>query len=106
MNVYVDILWSVLDDWVDELSGDALIEFAQVCRAQMLDASPTRDSASTALAAELSYDRALIKVCQAHGIEVMPMRFERPSAGRARLESELVAIGIDLVASSRNRGRA
>ena len=28
MNVYADILSSVLNDWVDELGGDALIEFA------------------------------------------------------------------------------
>lgn len=103
--MYADILSSVLNDWVDELSGAALIEFAQVCRAQMLDASPDRDSASTALAAELSYDRALIKVCQAHGIAVMPWRFSHPSEERARLEGELVTIGVDLVASSRSPGR-
>jgi hypothetical protein len=104
MTVYADILSSVLNDWVDELSGDALIDFAQVCRVQMLDSSPGRDSASTALAAELSYDRALIKVCEAHGIEVRSWRFSHPNKERARLEGELVAIGIDLVASSRSSG--
>jgi len=103
MNVYADILSSVLDDWVEELSGDALIEFAQLCRAQMLEVSPTRDSASTALAAELSYDRALIKVCQAHGVDVVPMRFSRPGEERARLEDELIAMGIDLVRPSKPR---
>ncbi len=102
MSMYAHILSSVLNDWVDELGGDALVEFAQVCRAQMLDSSPDRDGASTALAAELSYDRALIKVCQAHGIEVMPLSFSRPGEERARLEGELVAIGIDLVALSRS----
>ncbi len=104
MSVYAAILSSVLDDWVDELSGDALIEFARVCRAQMLGTSPTRDSASTALAAELSYDRALIKVCQAYGIEVMPIRFSRPGDERSRLEGELVAIGVDLIRPSKRRG--
>jgi hypothetical protein len=105
MNVYADILSSVLNDWVDELSGDALVEFTRLCRVQMVDSSPTRDGASTALAAELSYDRALIKVCQAHGIEVMPMRFSHPSDERARLEGELVAMDIDLRASSRSRAQ-
>jgi hypothetical protein len=102
--MYADLLSSVLNDWVDELTGDALIDFAQVCRAQMLDSSPGRDSASTALAAELSYDRALIKVCEAHGIEVMPLLFSHRSEERARLEGELVAIGIDLMVSSGSPG--
>jgi hypothetical protein len=105
MNMYAAILSSVLDDWVDELSGDTLIEFARICRVQMLDASPNRDSASTALAAELSYDRALIKVCQAQGIAVMPGGFLHPSDERARLEGELVAFGIDLMASPRTQER-
>ena len=78
MSMYVGILSSVLNDWVDELNGDALIDFAQVCRAQMLDTSPQRDSAATALAAELSYDRALIKVCEAHEYEAIVLGFSRP----------------------------
>ena len=41
MSMYAGILSSVLNDWVDELSGEALIDFAQVCRVQMLDTSPT-----------------------------------------------------------------
>ena len=60
--MYADILSSVLNDWVDELSGTALIDFAQVCRVQMLESSG--ETAVVALAAELSYDRALIKVCE------------------------------------------
>ena len=75
--MYADMLSSVLNDWVDELSGDALIHFAQVCRAQMLESA--RDTAVTALAAELSYDRA------------------------SRLERELTAIGIDVVSPARNQ---
>ncbi len=94
--MYAAILSSVLDDWVDELSGEALVEFARICRVQMLDVSPASDSASTALAAEISYDRALIKVCQAQGIAVMLEGFLHPSDERARLEHELVAFGIDL----------
>jgi len=100
--MYADILSSVLNDWVDELSGDALIDFAQVCRAQLRISS--RDTAILALAAELSYDRALIKVCQAHGIDVTTLRFSHPKQERTRLEGALIAIGIDLVSASRDQG--
>ncbi len=99
--MYVHILSSVLSDWVDELDGPPLIEFAQVCRAQMLESS--RATGVVALAAEISYDRALIKVCEANGIEATTSRFSRPREERARLERELIAIGIDLVSSSTNR---
>ncbi len=99
--MYADILSSVLNDWVDELSGDALIDFAQVCRAQMLES--TRETAVIALAAELSYDRALIKVCEAYGIDVTTSRYSHPGQERSRLERELIAIGIDVVSPARNQ---
>ena len=99
--MYADILSSVLNDWVDELSGDALIDFAQVCRAQMLESA--RDTAVVALAAELSYDRALIKVCEAYGIDATTLRYSYPEQERSRLERELIAIGIDVVSPARNQ---
>ena len=77
--MYADILSSVLNDWVDELSGDALIDFAQLCRAQMLESA--RDRGVIALAAELSYDRALIKVCEAYGIDATILRYSYPEQG-------------------------
>lgn len=95
--MYADILSSVLNDWVDELNGEALIEFAQACRTQMLESA--RESAAVALAAELSYDHALLKVCEAHGIATSTRRFTRPREERSRLERELIGIGIDLVSS-------
>ena len=95
--MYADILSSVLNDWVDELSGHALIDFTQVCRAQMLESAG--DTAAVALAAELSYDRALLKICEAHGIGTSTGRFTRPREERSRLEQELIAIGIDLLTS-------
>jgi hypothetical protein len=98
--MYADILSSVINDWVDELSGETLIDFAQVCRAQMLESA--RDTAIVALAAELSYDRALLKVCEAHGIGTSPHRFSRPREERSRLERELKAVGIDLVSQPRS----
>ena len=96
--MYAHILSSVLEDWVDELNGAALIDFAQVCRVQMIESSG--GTAVVALAAELSYDRALIKVCEAHAIDTTTKRFSHPKEERARLEYELRAIGIDLVSSS------
>jgi hypothetical protein len=101
MSMYAHILSQALRDWADDLSGDALIDFARVCRTQMLDASPPGSAKSTALSAELSYDRALIKLCEAHGIEVKYLSFSRPGQERDRLERRLTAIGIDLMASSR-----
>ena len=98
--MYADILSSVLDDWVDELSGGALIYFARACRAQMLDS--TRDTAGVALAAELSYDRALLKVCEAHRIDTSPRRFSWPGEERSRLERELESVGIDLLSTPRS----
>jgi len=95
--MYADILSSVLNDWVDELSGEALIDFAQVCRTQMIESA--RATAAVALAAELSYDRALLKVCEAHEIASSIRRFSRPGEERSRLEQELIGIGIDLVSS-------
>jgi hypothetical protein len=98
--MYADILSSVLSDWVDELSGEALVEFARVCRMQMLES--VRDVAAIALAAELSYDRALLKVCEAHGIGSSTRRFSRPREERSRLEKELMGIGIDLVSAPKS----
>ena len=96
--MYADILSSVLNDWVDELSGAALIDFAQVCRMQMLESSG--GTAVVALAAELSYDRSLIKVCEEYAIGTTTRRFSHPKEERDRLEHELTAIGIDLASSS------
>ncbi len=97
--MYAAILSSVLNDWVDELSGQALIDFAQVCRVQMIESAG--ETAVIALAAELSYDRALVKVCAAHGIDVTTRRFTNPKQERVELEQELTALGIDLVSPPR-----
>jgi hypothetical protein len=100
--MYRHLLLSVFDDWVDELSGSALVDYAVVCRNEMLASAPyRRESASLALAAEVSYDRALIKLCMANGIEADALGFADPGAERARLEHDLAAAGIDLAAFAR-----
>jgi hypothetical protein len=70
----------------------------------MLASAPYRgESASLALAAEVSYDRALIKLCTANGIAADVVGFSHPGAERARLERELATAGIDLAAFARGR---
>jgi hypothetical protein len=102
MNMYTHLLESVFADWVDELSGRALVDYALVCRAEML-APRTAGSACVALAAEINYDRALVKLCASQRIRVEVMGFAQPRGERERLERELAAAGIDLVALARHR---
>ncbi len=40
MSMYVDILSSALDSWVDELTGSALVDYVLECRAEMLEHRP------------------------------------------------------------------
>lgn len=104
MSMYVDILASSLDSWVDELTGTALVDYALVCRAEMLGAGPHRgDTAYASLAAEIAYDRALIKLCETNGVAVQATSFDFPRQERARLERELAVAGIDLAALARRR---
>jgi hypothetical protein len=100
--MYVDILSSALDHWVDELTGSALVEYTLACRAEMLNNVPHRgDTAYSSLAAEIAYDRALIKLCEMHDVPVVPTSFAYPRAGRARVEHELAVAGVDLSALAR-----
>lgn len=105
MNMYSDLLSSVFEDWVDELTGAALVDYALVCRVEMLTPRST-GSASDALAAEIAYDRALIKLCAARDIVVDVTAFARPRPERERLERALAAVGLDLVALSRKEASA
>jgi hypothetical protein len=96
--MYAHILGSALDDWVDELTGEALSDYALVCRSEMLRPPAFEGGvALTALAAEVAYDRALIKLCEAHGIDVIDPSFLHPREERARLEEALASAGLDLV---------
>jgi hypothetical protein len=107
MNMYTHLLSSVFDDWVDALSGETLIDYALICRAETLGplSQDARGSTSAyiALGAEVAYDRALIKLCVANGIEVSAEGFSHPAAERNRLERELASCGIDLADLARQR---
>jgi hypothetical protein len=102
--MYTHLLASVFDDWVDELTGSALVDYTLVCRDEMLASALHRPgSASMALAAEVSYDRALIKLCVANGVEVNALGFSHPAVERERLEHGLMAAGVDLAVLARRR---
>ena len=98
--MYVDILSSALDEWVTDLAGPELIEYAVLCRDELRAVAPphasSADSAYTALAAEIAYDRALIAICTEHGIYAHATTFAYPMEERKRIEALLVEEGIDL----------
>jgi len=107
MTMYVHLLASAFDDWVDGLIGEALVDYTVVCRAEMLASQSSvhhhkGESAYIALAAEVAYDRALLKLCTACGIEASTQGFSHPSDERLRLERELVGMGVDLMAPVRD----
>jgi hypothetical protein len=67
------------------------------------DGRSHRADASSHIATELGYDRALIKLCRLHAIPCDPARFTRPSQERRRLEEALEAAGVE-VNGTRQRG--
>lgn len=104
--MYVDALSGALDAWDGELSGDALVDYVVACRAHLLLATGTGQghSAYDFLAAEVAYDRALIRLCKDVGIAASVADFADPRPERSRLEGMLTArMGIDLPALARNR---
>jgi hypothetical protein len=102
--MYVTLLRRSLDGWSDEFNDRDLLEHALACRFETLAAVPHREGdVYNALAAEVGYDRALIKLCEAHGIATSPEHFDKPTAERRRLEAALLEDGIDLTDLSRRR---
>ena len=84
--MYAHILSSALNDWVDEAHA-ATPSSSNRARVPERDATAPRyhgETALVALAAEVAYDRALIKLCEAHGIDVVDMSFLHPRQERAR----------------------
>jgi hypothetical protein len=104
VSMYVHILSSALDEWVTDLEGSDLIEYAILCREELrAGAPPDGGSAYTALAAEIAYDRALIAICTEQGIDAHATTFAYPLAERKRIESLLADIGVDLDSPRRRR---
>jgi hypothetical protein len=102
MTMYVDILSAALaGEHGGPTTSEGLFSAAILCRTRMLDSRRRRrGSAESQLAYEVDYDRALINLCTALGIDTQPGRFAQPAEERSRLEQALAAAGEDLAAIS------
>jgi hypothetical protein len=102
VSMYVDILSSAMDVWVEELTGDSLTQYALACRSRLATLGLRHGNPATVtLAAEIAYDRALIRLCETHGVDVAITNFAFAKSERARIESRLARIGVDLAATAR-----
>lgn len=94
--MYRDLLTQALDtheEW--PLPGDLLLAELVDLRAR-LDATDAATPVTEALARELSYDSALIRLCASLEVRATPAWFDSPEHERARLEHELARRGIRL----------
>jgi hypothetical protein len=106
VSMYVDILSSALDQWVTDLNGPDLIEYALLCREELRALTPPPGgSAYTALAAEIAYDRALIALCTERGIDAHATNFSYPTSERRHIEAVLRDDGVDLDSPPKRRTR-
>jgi hypothetical protein len=102
--MYVQLLTDALDGWVLASDRHDVVAHAVACRTQMLLATPRKgEPAFRALAAQVSYDRSLIKLCDLFGIATSPDKFSDALSERRRLERELSLAGLDLNKMSRAR---
>ena len=102
MSMYVELLGAVLSDRRSgAMAGLSLFDEAVDCRARLIRSKRQAGiSAQHELAYELAYDRALVKLCAAGGIDVDPGRFSHPDQERTRLEQVLAGSGVDLTPES------
>jgi hypothetical protein len=102
--MYVELLSSALGGQLEELTSDELLSYVLERRAAVLDSGSGIDvSAYSALAIEVAYDGALLKLCRVNGIDVNAADFSSPTQERRRLERELASIDIDLTELARRR---
>ena len=95
--MYTQILTSAPRGPLENLQGEALLCYTLDCQSEMLAAGPiTRATAMSALAMEVAYDCALLKLCAANGIDTVATDFSHPANDRRRLEAALKEAGIDL----------
>lgn len=94
--MYRDLLLRALGNRGDESRSDDLLLADLVdSRARLLATGPAAPVAE-ALARELSYDGALIRLCVCLDVRATPLWFDSPRRERARLERELAHRGIRL----------
>ena|ERR1700722_5573518 len=102
MSIYVQLLDAALAEAPpppdDTTAGDALSELLRR-RAGLYTGESSRGEklwAPDAVASELAYDMALIRLARFLGIECDADDFELPRKGRARVELSLISKGIRL----------
>jgi uncharacterized protein YbjT (DUF2867 family) len=101
-SMYVDLLRHALANWESELSSEALLDHVVACRLALHTSAHAPDaSAYLALATDVAYDSALVRMCEACALDSNVANFSFPSAERRRLEDALGAIGINLTDYSR-----
>jgi hypothetical protein len=104
--MYAELLSHAMERWEGELSEQALFNYARACRLEMLSFTPASGSDTyLTLAKEIAYDRALMKLCAAHGIEANASDFSHPSDERTRLERSLADHGVRLSAKANHTRR-
>jgi hypothetical protein len=107
MSMYAELLIRAQGSLRDDLGGDALLCYTLDCRSELLASGPvTRATAISALAVEVAYDCALLKLCATEDIGAFPTDFSYPAEGRRRFELALKGVGIDLTSLARRwKGR-
>ena len=105
--MYVEVLSGALESWAADLSDDDLLEYVLACLLALSSpADAAGKAADAALATEVAYDCALIKLAAAYDIDVEAGRYSRPAVERRRLETALVGKGVDLRALVVQRRRS
>jgi hypothetical protein len=94
--MYRDLLTQALDTHEDGPRPDDLLLAELVGLRSRLDATCGAAPVAEALARELSYDGALIRLCASLEVRATPAWFDSPERERARLERELARRGIRL----------
>jgi hypothetical protein len=89
--MYVAYLSDALQSWDCDLTRDELVDHAVSSCAHLLTMrlSPNR-SAHDLLAAEVAYDRTLVRLCDEIGVATSATSFADPMAERHRIEQLLV----------------
>lgn len=97
MTFYAAIVASEFSSWVDKARGDRLVDYALSCRAEMFAARRTgNEDPLGLLAAEIAYDRALVRLCDERGIEIDVECIASSRTTRLYLEYQLYRAGVDL----------
>ena len=95
--MYRDLLTQALGTHEEMPRPDDLLLAELVDSRARLHATSAAAPVAEALARELSYDGALIRLCASLEVRTTPAWFDSPERERARLEGELARRGIRLV---------